>query len=177
MTPGFLALVGIVVLALALYSLWDRRRVQQQAPQRTASQQMAEEALQAVQGAHDAFEVALDYSVASVELVEGILAKLHEEHRTRPFFPERMIGEANRWGAYVGEVARRVRGGEWQRDSAHVGANAFPLVFGEQNEIYPCAWCYRRITNGAEDNVWVKFRLSVTEQPDEPILEVRAGDL
>jgi hypothetical protein len=177
MTPGFLALVGIVVVGLVLYTLWDRGRGQQQAPQRTASQQMAELAGQAVQAAHDAFEVALDYSVTSVELVEGILAKLHEEHRTRAFFPERMIAEANRWGAYVGEVARRVRGGEWQRDSAHVGANTFPLVFGEQNEIYPCAWCYRRITNGAEDNVWVKFRLSVTEQPDKPVLEVRAGDL
>jgi hypothetical protein len=63
-------------------------------------------------------------------------------------------------------VARRVRGGEWRRDSTHAGANAHPLVFGEQNEVYPCAWCFRRITNGSEDNVWVKFMLSVNERPE-----------
>jgi len=177
MAAGFVVFVAIVVLGLVVYTLWDRGRVQHHVPPRTASEQMAELAAQAVHAAHDAYEVTLDYTVASVEHVESILAMLHEEHNARPFFPERMVAEANRWGAYVGEVARRVRGGEWQRDSAHVGANTFPLVFGEQNEIYPCAWCYRRITNGAEDNVWVKFRLSVTERPGKPVLEVRAGDL
>ena len=177
MTTGFVAFVAIVVLGLVLYTLWDRGRAQQQVRQRPASEQMAALAAEAVQAAHDAYDVTLDYTEASVEHVEGILAKLHEEHRARSFFPERMIAEANRWGAYLGEVARRVRGGEWQRDSSHVGANAFPLVFGEQNEIYPFAWCYRRITNGAEDNVWVKFRLSVTEPPGKPIIEIRASDL
>jgi hypothetical protein len=138
---------------------------------------MAELAAGAVQAAHDAYEMTLDYGVASVEQVERILARLHDEHRAHPFYPERIIAEANRWGAYVGEVARRVRGGEWQRDSVHVGANALPLVFGEQDEIYPCAWCFRRITNGTEDDVSLKFRLSVTERPDKPVLEVRADDL
>jgi hypothetical protein len=138
---------------------------------------MAALAAEAVQAAHDAYDVTLDYTEASVEHVEGILAKLHAEHRARLFFPERMIAEANRWGAYVDEVARRVRGGEWRRDSSHVGANAFPLVFGEQNEVCPCAWCYRRIRDGAEDNVWVKFRLSVTDALGKPIVEIRASDL
>jgi hypothetical protein len=177
MTTGLVALVAIVLVGLVLYTLWERGRVQPQVPQRTASEQMADLAAQAVQAAHDAYEATLDYSATSVEQVEGILATLHEEHRVHPFVPERMIAEANRWGAYVGEVARRMRGGEWQRDSAHVGANTFPLVFGEQNEIYPCAWCYRRITNGTEDNVSVKFRLSVTDPPGKPVIEVRVSDL
>jgi len=175
MTAGFVAFVAIVVLGLLVYSRWDRGLSQQQVPQRTASEQMTALAAETVQAAYDAYEVTLDYTVASVEHVEGILAQLHDEHRAHSFFPERIIAEANRWGAYVGEVARRVRGGDWQRDSAHVGANAFPLVFGEQDEIYPCAWCYRRITNGVEDNVWVKFRMSVTERPGGPAYDRDPG--
>src|SRR5262245_8272077 len=99
MTAAFLAFVAIVVVGLVLSTLWDRGRSRQQVPQRTASEQMAELAAGAVRAAHDAFDVALDYSVASVEHVEGILAKLHDEYRVRPFFPERLIDEANRWGA------------------------------------------------------------------------------
>jgi hypothetical protein len=166
MTAGFLVFIGAVILGLALFVLWDRGRTRQSLPERPVAEQMGELAAGAVEAARDAYEVVLDYGVPSVESVEGILGRLHEEHRAHPFFPERIAAEANRWGAYVGEVARRVRGGEWWRDSAHVGANTFPLVFGEQNEVYPCAWCYRRITNGPEDNVWVKFRLSVTERPE-----------
>jgi hypothetical protein len=175
MTTGFIAFVAVVLAGLILYAIWERARTVRRVPQRPASEQMRAFAAGALQAAADAYEVTLDYSVASVERVEDILGTLHNENQAHPLLPERLVAEANRWGAYVGEVARRVRGGEWQRDSAHAGANAYPLVIG-QNEIYPCAWCFRRITNGPEDNVWVKFRLTVTERPGENVLEVRAGD-
>jgi hypothetical protein len=158
-TLTFLAF-GVVILIMAIIVgrvTSDRTS----GPVRPVADEMAILAMQAVEAARDAYDTNLDFAPDSVEHVEGILARLHQEHTTRPFFPERLAGEANRWGAYVGEVARRVKGGEWQRDSAHVGAGAYPLVWADQDEIYPCAWCFRRLTNGPEDNVWDKFRITV----------------
>ncbi len=156
-------LVGFAVAILAavvLYSRFQSRRERASEPQ-TAADLMAQLAAEAVDAAKEGYGVGLDYTGGSVESVESILAALHEEHRGRPFTRERLVAAANRWGAYVGEAARRSKGGEWQRDSAHAGHNTYPLVLASHHEIYPCAWCFRRITNGPEDNVWVKFQLAV----------------
>ncbi len=162
MTLAFVVFgVVILIVAIVVGRLTSDRPA---GPVRPAPEEMAMLAGQAVEAARDVYETTLDFAPASVERVEGILARLHQEHTSRSFFPERLAGEANRWGAYVGEVARRVKGGEWQRDSAHVGAGAFPLVWGDQDEIYPCAWCFRRLTNGPEDNVWDKFRITVLDR-------------
>jgi hypothetical protein len=167
MSAGFVVFVGVVILGLVLFTLWDRSRSGDDGAEEPVEEEMARLARGTVEAAQDAFGTRLDYSVASIGKVERILGRLHDEHQVKAFFPERVAAEADRWGAYVGEVARRVRGGRWQRDSAHLGKGTFPLVFGEEDEIYPCAWCFRRITNGPEDDVLAKFRLSVTERPEE----------
>jgi hypothetical protein len=158
-----LVIFAIAVLLIAVVAGRVSRGADRSSGARTAAEEMAALAAQAVGAARDVYETTLDYAPGSVERVESILARLHQEHRTRPFLPERLAGEANRWGAYVGEVARRVKGGEWRRDSVHVGKRTYPLVWGVQDEIYPSAWCFRRLTNGPEDNVWDKFRVSVLE--------------
>ena len=33
------------------------------------------------------------------------------------------------------------------------------LVIADAATSYPVAWCYKRIANGEEDNVWHKFQL------------------
>lgn len=45
-----------------------------------------------------------------------------------------------------------------------------PLVFGTQDEVYPCAWVYKRLTNGDEDNVVYKFQTLVVDR-DKNVIE------
>ena len=61
----------------------------------------------------------------------------------------------------MGEVIRRVRPCRWAVDSRVGGEGSFPVVYENGDESYPVRWCYKRIVNGEEDNVWHKFTLSV----------------
>jgi len=63
------------------------------------------------------------------------------------------------FGAYIGEVIKRGESGAtWGRDDPVGGARSYPLHC-HAGTLYVCAWCYRRITNGEEDNVWDKYRV------------------
>jgi hypothetical protein len=104
----------------------------------------------AVEHARASSGVALDYSFGSLEDVENILEKLHrslppEPSGERP--TQKDIDTVSKmYGGYIGEVFRKVGGGEWQDDAS--------LRKGDLR-IWPASKAYKRITNGSEDNVWV----------------------
>ena len=102
-------------------------------------------------------DVDLDYSVESIERVEAILGSLHEEHRRQPFAQRRMSDATARYGAYVGEVIRRKWGGQWELDHDAAGPGSFPLST-QGHRAFPMGWCFKRIANGPEDNVWHKVQ-------------------
>jgi len=103
--------------------------------------------------------VELDFSPASIERIESILSDLHDRHLRTPF-PDRELSRlALRWGAYIGEVMKRVRPGKWRRDSENAGVGAMPLIFDGSNEAFPCSWVYKRIADGPDDNVLFKFQV------------------
>jgi hypothetical protein len=64
------------------------------------------------------------------------------------------------WGAYIGEVIRRLEGGHWEKDSDVAGPDTYPIHHG-QGQSFVVGWCGKRILNGAEDNVWHKFQVVV----------------
>jgi hypothetical protein len=98
----------------------------------------------------------LDYSEKSIQKVEQILGQLHEEHR-RTKAETGIQGLASAFGAYVGECIRRNNPcAKWERDHPTMGDKSYPLHW-QGGEVFPMAWCYRRIINGSEDNVWHKF--------------------
>jgi hypothetical protein len=71
--------------------------------------------------------VELDYSPASIERVEEILGKIRESHLGKPMSDKELSILSARWGAYIGEVMKRIRPGKWRRDSGQAGAGAIPL--------------------------------------------------
>ncbi len=100
--------------------------------------------------------VSLDYSVDSIERAERELGKLHDQYTADPSSISAR-GLASAYGAYVGEVIRKTEPGtRWERDDPVAGEKTYPLIWGAGNS-YPMAWCYHRIVNGPEDNVWVKY--------------------
>ena len=119
---------------------------------------MMKGAQQAIERAKTEFGIALDGTPESVQHVESILSALHERHVSKPIGNAGLAEEANVWGAYIGEVAKRVRHGTWQRHSRVAGRGAAPLVHDNGDEVYPLAWAHRRIKDGFEENVWVKFQ-------------------
>lgn len=104
--------------------------------------------------------VVLDYTPDSVERVEELLAVLHEKRASGQLPDEQVSFAALQYGAYIGEVIRRKHGGTWAIDHKLIGPCTFPLS-SRGHEMFPVAWCGKRILYGDEDNVWFKFRALV----------------
>ena len=116
-------------------------------------------------------DVTLDYSEDSLQLVEQILAQLHDEVQnsntaasansmlagspppTGPD-PEQMKEMCKLWGSYFGEVVRRRWGGDWSIESYPGGEFATLTLTVGAGKIFPSMKVYRRLTEGAQDNVW-----------------------
>lgn len=86
------------------------------------------------------------------------LGNLHD-HYAKNSSSVSVKGLASAYGAYIGEVIRRSEpGAKWERDDEVGGEKSYPIIWGTGlGHSYPMAWCYRRIVNGPEDNVWVKY--------------------
>ena len=99
--------------------------------------------------------VDLDYSVDSIKLIEGELARISKD--VDKANPRRgTFGSATGYGAYVGEVLKRKHGGDWARDHSVGGANSYPLTLTNKTTVFPVVWCWKRLTVGEEDNVYNK---------------------
>jgi hypothetical protein len=134
---------------------------------RDVAEEMRRRASQAVDVAARDFRVTLDFRPESVVKVEEILGKIHDRHRQAPLSDSELVKESMRWGAYVGEVTRGVRPCRWALNSAAGGEGSLPVVYADRSESFPVRWCYKRIKNGEEDNVWHKFTILVIER-DRP---------
>jgi len=156
-----ITLIIAVVAVAALFALVGCRK-------KPAAEMPFEELLvflpkEAVSIAKDSHGVLLDFSPASVEKVEIILGKLHDEYKKRGT-TEGQRGLALAFGVYIGEVIRKQAGeGRWERDHPQMGEGAMPLYW-KGHATFPVAWCLKRLANGEEDNVWLKYRLIVDEK-------------
>ncbi len=106
--------------------------------------------------------VLLDYSVDSIGLIEDLLGGFHERHKSGEMSDADVNQQAMLYGSYVGEVIRRVKGGDWARDHEQAGPHTYPLSYGE-HQSFPIMWCRKRMMNGPEDNVWHKFQIIVLD--------------
>jgi hypothetical protein len=118
---------------------------------------------EAVSIAKEHHGVTLDYSPASVEQVEAILGKLHDEYKRRGT-TEGQRGLALAFGVYIGEVIRKQTGeGFWKQDHPVAGEGSMPLHW-KGHDSFPVAWCLKRLANGEADNVWHKYQMIVGKE-------------
>ena len=97
----------------------------------------------------------LDYSLESVRIVEEELDRISKDvDKTNP--KRGTFGIALGYGAYIGEVFRRRNGGAWNVDDPTGGAGSYPLTTTTNGIIFPVGWCWKRLINGEEDNVFHK---------------------
>lgn len=154
------AVLALILIAVAVLLVFRKRGGQDPAD---IDAYMAGQAELTVKYARAVHSVDLDFSVESVEIVERILGDIHQANSAKPLSDSELEGQVIRWASYLGETAKRIRAGRWQRDST-LGKDTFPVQFDEQNAIFPIAWVHKRITNGEEDNV--KFKFHVAMLPD-----------
>lgn len=121
----------------------------------------------AVDFARQNFGVALDFSYASIEQVEAIADRLYRTipHSFMAKLFRKVPSEADldqickMLGGYIGEVFRRAKGGDW-------AINPEFNVIGVQRDeawIFPSSKVHQRLSNGAEDNLWMFFRVMCGE--------------
>jgi hypothetical protein len=152
-----LTIVGLVLAGAAVFLALRFHHSRPSKPEfKTLEEMMQYLAGEAVKMASENRGVRLDYTPASIEKVDQVLGNTHEEYqRTRS--TQGIQGLAMAYGAYIGEVIRRSEpGARWERGDSVGGENSYPMLW-RGGSSYVCAWCYRRITNGDEDNVWHKY--------------------
>jgi hypothetical protein len=113
--------------------------------------------------AAEGFHLQLDYSVQSVQVVDKILAAIHEDVR-RNGRQDGLDGLGLEFGAYITYVIdRNFTSGTFRPDSPAIGQGTFPFEWNGET-IFPVAWCLKQILNGDEDSVWVKFQALVVRR-------------
>src|SRR5487761_1273241 len=100
-------------------------------------------AAEAVHTAHDQFGFHLDYSEASIQSLETILANLRVSEDK-----EATEQAVKTWGSYLGEVVRRSFGGTWDLVQPPGRAAAVPALVIAGSQLYPLMKVYRRLTMG-----------------------------
>jgi hypothetical protein len=116
----------------------------------------------------------LDYSAESIKTVEALLGELHDSH-ARGNLPEKNLHvHALDFGGYIGEVLRRKFGGTWATDHPVAGPGSFPIRW--KSDSFPVTWCGKRIINGDEDNVWVKFQVVTSDEYQNQAAPTRQDD-
>lgn len=112
---------------------------------------------------YDSLRIRLDYSVESVAVVEQMLGKLHEDY-VNTCDDEGLNGLALMFAAYIIQVVEQnFSAGVWERDDKAFGKASFPYHW-EGTTLFPFAWCGKRIFDGAEDNVQLKFKTLVVQR-------------
>ena len=110
-----------------------------------------------------AMNVKLDFSHKSVENVESILARIHDEYKkTRD--DDGLRGIAVEFAAYmISVMEQNGLKGTWKRDHPDMGPQTFPYEWGEQT-LFIYGWCMKRIFDGPGDDVWIKYKTFVLSE-------------
>lgn len=109
------------------------------------------------------FGIELDFTVDSLEHVEYMAAQLYQTK------PKNLLSKIFRkgpteeeiqqmckmLGGYVGEIYRKVNGGDWAINQEF---QAIGVQCGE-SWVFPPAKVHKRLTNGSEDNLMSYFRV------------------
>jgi hypothetical protein len=119
---------------------------------------------QAVMDSWNNYGVPLDYSDKSIQTLDAELDRIYRSAEFRAASDKDQRAEGVIFGAYLGEVICRNHGGAWGEESnEEAQLFSFPVKFGK-DVVFPANWCYKRLENGPEDNIWLKYKYFVLGQ-------------
>ena len=163
------AVVAGILLLLVVGAWWARRQI-------TVNHVMEAYAKDAVDTAAKGFQVTLDYSPESVALLEEIVGRQHDEFAKgdKPS-DEKLQTFCKVWGAYLGEVMRRQRGGEWSvpKDGPFQGVYTLTM---NTTSTSPPSKVWKRIVDGPGDDLHAYYKVILADRDGLLSLEVKPLD-
>ncbi|HEY1172969.1 MAG TPA: hypothetical protein VGH19_16495 [Verrucomicrobiae bacterium] len=162
---GWFAVVGLIFLVTKNFVSPAPPNEQPAKQFATTDTMMAHFSGEAVKWVKQDRSLTLNFSPDSIKIIEEELGRLHKTRQIKDG-DKGLLGLAIGYGAYVGEVIRREHGGTWATDHPEAGLKSYPLTLSNPLvTIFPVNWCYKRLVNGENDNVYFKataWKLNLT---------------
>ncbi|RDV26077.1 hypothetical protein DXV75_08335 [Alteromonas aestuariivivens] len=130
--------------------------------QQELEQLMAECAMDAIKTAQEEFQLTLDYSPQSIELVDDALLSFVDRYHDKALEDQAVFTLCNIFGAYIGETFRRLAGGNWRYDQSNPKAPYVLLEVGDRSYAF-AGICYERLVNDSQVSVKAYFDHALTQ--------------
>jgi hypothetical protein len=131
------------------------------------AQQIASMAATHVSTSKQFFDLDLDYSPQSLQLIDHAITKYHGNQAA-------LESTIATYGAYIGETVRRALGGTWKENDAGPALHDV----GGSATVFPFSWAHKRFHNGEGDLIAFKYEalLKVLNRSSEapPKLKIAA---
>lgn len=115
----------------------------------------------AIEIAENDYDADLDFSNKSIDEIERILGDIFKQTGGTNISKRELVILSMIFGSYIAEVVERnFDGGRLEKDHPQVGQDSYPYYLGP-SVFFPINWCYKRLTNGEEDNVSDKYEAFV----------------
>ena len=115
------------------------------------SSNMTKLCAEAIIDAREKHKLELDMSMVSLEDVNLILQKLHNESTGD------IDSYSKLYGAYIGQVIiNQYADGIWVRNHPEIGRNTLPIKFSNNSYASPVVWATNHLLNGEDDNILFK---------------------
>ncbi|MBO1255507.1 hypothetical protein J3L16_07410 [Alteromonas sp. 5E99-2] len=122
---------------------------------------MQASASDAVSTSQEEFSLELDFSSESIGLVDDVLLGFVDKYQDQALEDEAVFTLCNIYGAYVGEVFKKVVGGEWLYDNTDPEAPYLVLSYGSHTYAF-AGICYERLVNNSQVSVRAYFNQAVS---------------
>ncbi|WP_018981655.1 hypothetical protein [Salinimonas chungwhensis] len=117
---------------------------------------MKESAQNAVETAKTVFDIELDFTRQSVQLVDDIILMFLEKFKDEALEDTAVFTICNIYGAYLGEVFRQELGGLWKYENADSDEPHVLLALGDRAYAF-AGICYQRLVNDSQISVYRYF--------------------
>lgn len=121
------------------------------------NQLMSSSAADAVKITAEEFNITLDYSVASISLLDDVLLSFIDRYQEEAQTDQALFTLANIYGAYMGEVYKKEYGGEWYLADSET--SSVMLTLGEKSFAF-AGICYERLAKDQKTSVLKYFALA-----------------
>ncbi|MCW8108569.1 hypothetical protein OPS25_08675 [Alteromonas ponticola] len=131
--------------------------------QHELDQLMKECASDAVQTAQEEFNVKLDLTQESLGSVDNVLLSFVDKYQDKALEDNAVFTICNIYGAYIGEVFKKIAGGTWRYDQSNPDAPFVVLDVGERSYAFS-GICYERLVNNSAISVKNYFEKALANQ-------------
>jgi len=114
--------------------------------QQALNKLMRDSANDAIKTSEEEFGIELDFSSESILLIDTIISKFLDIYNDQVLEDKAVFTICNIYGAYIGEVFRKLAGGQWQYNLQDEEAPSIMLMYQDKTFAF-AGICYERLVN------------------------------